>query len=160
VLLLCLDASKGPGGTVFAILVLEEKNYRKLRSLISGWIKHYKDLSSKRRRKYLLVFERKFNKIKDILYYYECFLPRFDSVLRIIDLFDGKSKLIIVDDKFYTLIKNKYGGKVVAEGKAKPYYSAFILLTDNLANLVRIKLSKAKPTLNKNKILEEYRKKK
>ncbi|RLE95325.1 MAG: hypothetical protein DRN04_00335 [Thermoprotei archaeon] len=158
-LLLVLDVSKGPGGTVFAVIVVEEGSYRKLRSIISSWIKHYKDLPSRRRRKYLLVFERKFNKIKDMLYCYGCF-TRFDSVLRIIDLFAGKSKLIIVDDKFYTLIKSKYGGKVVAEGKAKPYYSAFILLADNLANLVRIKLSKAKSTLNKYKILEEYRKKK
>ncbi|RLE77443.1 MAG: hypothetical protein DRJ52_11270, partial [Thermoprotei archaeon] len=76
-LILCLDVSRGPGGTVFAVIVVEEGSYRKLRSLISGWIKHYKDLSSKRRRKYLLVFKRKFNKIKDMLYYYECF-TRFD----------------------------------------------------------------------------------
>lgn len=155
-LILCLDASKKSNVTVYAIIAIEEKYYGKVYSMLVGKLGHFKELSNKKR--YLVVFERRFNKIKNILYYYGCFI-RFNSVLRIIDLFAAKSKLIIVDDKFYTLIKSKYGSKVIAEGKVKPYYSVVVLLTDNLANLVRIKLSKAKSALERYRVLEKYRKK-
>lgn len=147
VLVVAVDRSSD-GVTVIAVVGAEEHVLKSRDFGGLGWLKHFREIPSRRKRAYFRAFPRRFSKVLRLLSLCRV-LTRVDDLNKLLD--EACPTLVIVDDSLYRRV---WHGAKVPESKAKSrHLRTLILLADNLANYFRILLQE-----NSKKYAEELRK--
>ena len=108
-----------------------------------GWVKHFREVPSRRKRAYLRAFPRRYSKVLNYLK-----VSRITKDITEIDklLCSLRPKLAIIDDRIFNRVK--YEHKVKESAVKASHLKKLILLADNLANYFRIILKERPKEFN------------
>ncbi len=143
---------------IFVVITVEEGKYSQLYSKIREWIKHFRELSSKRKSMYMHAFIRRFRRIKHLIHSLDVLFDS-NSLMKKVNGLAERSIVLIVDDEFFPIFKGKYRTKlVIREGdKSQKFYRPLILLADNIANIIRIAMERSKDRRRIENLLREFK---
>jgi len=127
--------------SVYGLIAIREGSLKDIVKKLS-WVKHFKDMGKKSKRKYLRAFPRRFLKVKQMLVFSKIFF-QVEELIRFLNSIKRDVEIIVLDDRLYGKIRNRINLVNYILESRKPFsYRRLMLLADNLANYGRIQLSK------------------
>jgi len=108
---------------------------------LMSWAKHYREIGSNRKRRYLERFPQRYAKLLSYISLSRVYLSYID-LNRDLRLLEGLVALMLVDDKLANSVVVPSGATVVTESRIRyKYHRQLMALADNLANYFRILLN-------------------
>ncbi|MHC1628001.1 MAG: hypothetical protein ACXQTI_04115 [Candidatus Nezhaarchaeales archaeon] len=131
--MIAIDLSED-GRRVVALVGAREHLLKDGRFLkVSKWLKHFREIGSDRKKAYLSLLPRRFEKVESLL---DVVKIRF-NVSEIQAILEGlKTLLVIIDDKLYNEVE--YPRKVKESRIKERHRRKLVLIADSIANYFRI----------------------
>jgi len=108
---------------------------------LMSWAKHYREIGSNRKRRYLERFPQRYAKLLGYISLSRVYLS-YTDLNRDLRVIEGLVALMLIDDRLANKVVAPSGATVVTESRIKyKYHRQLMALADNLANYFRILLN-------------------
>jgi len=109
---------------------------------LMSWAKHYREIGSNRKRRYLERFPQRYTKLLGYISLSRVYLSYID-LNKDLRMIEGLVALMLIDDKLANKVVAPSRATVVTESRIKyKYHRQLMALADNLANYFRILLNR------------------